>query len=788
MAILALVTLLAIDPVYAQEEELVVSPPIDQPTTGEAAAVEPPPVPQAAEISASLLEIDRAMLLEEQGEADRAISLRQAVFEEQMARIQSVTDGEVPQPDQIRQLVENAYYLAWFRIDQNDLPAARAIESTLRSLLQPHDLQGLRREWALPLAQWHWLRAGVYNQVGNRAIGQEAVARALQITEERNTYPEYYADLSRLRLRILDYNRRTEDDLEDYCALAHQLNSESSGGFKKQLFNCRFVSALYQRDEQKYEEAINSMDLIINDIVNYTNDHEYSSFSLFIPRILAEQSFMAGMLGQPERSVDLILRSAESFSSILRETSLVQGYAGEIRDTYLNFSNLNLHRSNRFGDRIIRGRETFRIFSSIAHALDRTLLTYPNSASIAFVAADARLRITNALLDLGQPDEAQNWLSSALSLVDPHSVLNGTTSFTEDARLQCSLHAANVRIAFVRRNTELARSAYNMVDEHCGPWLRRFPWDVFTRAEVVGAAVKAGTLLSESRRFDDALPLLTFASDWGRSEASFELAQVYRDPDFSGFDMFAAGRLHSLSLRQGTFNLSLLATSGVAQSRFPVTLWQYGNVERCPVQDEPLPEDLVCAGFLGIRDMAHWIKVARGYTVADDVVMALDTLANQTATNGSFAYAVRRLGAQGNSPETNSDNENLIRLENSLVISYAAGQFDLLGIRLSDAISRVSRSNCIGWILQFQPRPGFASLHMEYILSDIPSEPHNLSPDFLISEDGKVISTTRRISTEGGIDVYQPFCLSPGDPIGTYRFIIRQNGQQLANLSFEVVE
>lgn len=788
MALLALVTLLAIDPVYAQEDALVVSTPIGEPIIEQAIEVEPSPAPLAAETSASLLEIDRAMLLEEQGEADRAISLRQAIYQKQMANIHTATDNQNALPDQIRQLVENAYNLGWFRIDQNDLLGARAIESKLETLLQPFDSQGPRREWALPLARWHWLRAGIFDQIGNQEVAQSSTARALQVTAERDTYLEDYAELSRLRLRILDYNRRTENDLEEYCELARQLNLESSGEFQRQIFSCRFRMALYLRDAGNYADAMNSLESLVNDLQDKINDRDYRRFSILIPKALSEQSYVASMLGQQENSVNLIVRAAESFSEILRESSFVQTYANEIKDTYLNFSNLNLYRSPRFSDRIIRGRETVRIFSDLANALDRTLLTYPNSASIAFVSADVRLRTANALVELGQPDEAQNWISSALALVEPHSVLNGNVEFTEDARSQCSLHAANVKIAFARRNAELARTAYNTAEERCGPWLRRFPWDVFTRDEVVGAAVQAGTLLSEARRFEDALPLLTFASDWGWSEASFELAQIYRDPDFSGFDLDTARRLHSLSLRQGAFNLSLPATSGNAQTRFSVTLRQYGNVERCPVQDEPLPEDLVCAGFLGIRDMTHWIKVARGYTVADDVVLALDTLANQTANNGSFAYAVRRLLAQGNSPATNDGNDNLIILENSQVISYAAGEFDLLGIRLSPTISRVSRSNCLGWILQFQPRSGFASLNMEYILSDIPSEPHNLSPEFQISEDGKVISTTRQISTEGGIDLYQPFCLSPGDPIGTYRFVIRQNGQMLANLSFEVVE
>lgn len=756
----------------------VVEPQESIPAPGQTSA---PPPPE--------LRLERARLQEAEGNTDLSLEARQSTYNELLSRVTGLRVQDPRRQDAVRLFIDNAYRLAWSRYDQGDTAAGNAIERDMANLLQRYDLPTPRGGWALPLAQWRWLRARVAADAGDTTGDQADRVRVEVLSREADANPDDFVALSRFRLRFLDYTRKTEEENTRFCDYVAQLDAQFANfdTFRTEMLNCDLEKILMLRNQNKLIEAFDLLQPLYDRIELLRNENDFNKFALLLVKIRSEQGYIANLLGRKRDSVNFYRQASADFSRIMNGSSYYLTFTNELQSAFDLFANTDLSSSPQFANSTDRNRELVRMFSQVATALDRTMATYPNSSDVASTAADARSRAAFALMALGRWTEARSEAERALSSIEPFLVLEGNGPYTDRAVSQCRILELANRIAVNQQDTASVLSTYQRINAQCGAWLRRFPWDLYARQQLVQAATRSGTYLSSIGQISDAQPMLRMASNWGSSSASFELAQILRNENSGFYDLDAARAVHSLSLRQTHRAIDVAATSAEGSTYlYAASLFQFGSVERCPIQDLPLPPDLECAGFPGIDGPVKWLQVARSGRVGDAQTAAFRQIEALPALR-EFSYPDAVFAALRRQSANNAGNTNQRLVYSGFILAAPMKPTDIMDLRRTNEISRSSSASCIIWNLSVVSQPGEINVREEYILPDYPAMPHQVGPQSTILDGGRKIATTLSLSTANGL-LQNGLCAGPGDPLGTYRFDIYEGESLLGSLSFDLVE
>jgi YHS domain-containing protein len=552
----------------------------------------------------------------------------------------------------VRMNAISGYYLAWRLVDDGNLDEAKQVISDLGRLYAPYaatSTPALR----LPLARYHWLLGHYYWRLGNKA-GENLEGRiASEMVTDITAFPPDYAALALMKARILwDLAKTTDTDAQaKACDLFRSVVLIRRTDIRAQygLVTCRISAAQAKLAAGHPIEALALLEVTLQNFQSATQEQSDKSVYYQMYEVILLNA-MATITNDSSINIPLKnykISALRRFIEIINGRKYAQNSFWQAREIYGNFSSLTDSdiASYRSKNSLISNK--IIIFSDIASAVEASRQAFPQSPSFAYISLDARTKVITALLDQERSKDALTESDIAMAIYAESPILARLTDYDGDGEIECMFLKQRVDLQLKLAHNEQAEVTYGAMSRSCGAWAKKYPWDFYVRSPFVAASNAIGKMRYDTNRFGEAVPLLTYASNWGDSKASGLLADMYRDGQGVAADDSRANALNDLAKLQTMKRFTVPTDFSGKKYPFYVYALQYGSVPRCKLQAEPLDPSEFCAGYNGIDDQALWVQEARGGTVPADVMESfqkLDTIAREN--NVSFPdLAVYALGA-----------------------------------------------------------------------------------------------------------------------------------------------
>lgn len=733
------------------------------------------------------------------------VQLRQE-FDARVRLLEANPPGAENHLTALRELGITGYYLGWRLTEDDQLSAAKQVTEALTSAFAPH-LAAPPPELVLPLVRYHLLLSQYAWSIDDDEARQAADGNARNLVDDIAAHPPDQLLLRRIKARMLWDTAAIDDqatkseacDLFLSVALLSPTNETNHSG----VISCRTDAANQLLRNDNPVGAVALLEVALEDFRDTARHLTGKSADFYLNEVRLLNSLTATEQDPPisQGRAAYKLSAARRFSEILDGGIYYQPRYWDARNLYVGFNNLTAADLADERDPQQSEHELGNLFSSIASSVEASRREFPRSPSFAFVALDSRNKAVSALSAQGRIEDALGASDEAMAVFRESPLIARFTDFDRDAGTECHFLQKRIELLLKAGRTGDAEDTFAAMDQGCGAWLRKFPWDYYSRASFTIASSAIGRRLFSDKRFEKALPALTYASNWGNADASYVLADMYRMGRGVAVDEDRSETLQSLAELQSLKRFFVpIVTADGAGSTLTIFVQHYGEGDRCPFQTAAIAQGTDCVGYDGIDDQALWAS-ALGASISPEVLDSfrqLDRIArdndvsfpeltmyalNMATEEAADTLAPDPVVPQG--PPPLSDAQPIV-----LSTRFSAFQTAASGARVTwqtRVAPFVPEDVCYGWFIDVKPEFRAIRLREDYYLPERPAHMgFDPTHEVTSSPDGKLYTSRFTASLEGGM-LSNLWCFSEGDPLGTYGFEVFAGDTSLYKVEFEVV-
>lgn len=722
----------------------------------------------------------------------------------------------------IREAVAVGFIYVWWLLDSGGEQQGLEALETLERALNRRAGASVPPELRLAAGRLAWVRSRIHLERGDSEAARAASDRVLDLSRDVEANEDDLQGLLNLRASAL-LGRAAETGgaageamRAEACRLARRSHDDilPSNPNVGRLIDCELGALdeeIRRGDRSRVEARLARVGALIADRLQINP----ASITMRMRNVELELRKSELAFSRPVEAARSKRRVLEMLASILSGREYFQARVNEVQDYYARASTLDISVLPEFADPVAARNENIRLFRLISDALEHTRQRFPGAPSFAFASADAAARLSNLYFAAGDLPAAERASARALDAFAVARPIARALEYEERPERHCYSFSARIRLLVEMERTDEALAAYRDLERTCGEWIRRYPWDFYTRQHLVGSAMRVGPLLHEQRRYADALPILQFASDWGINEGSLYLADIYRNGRGVAPDENRADELTALTGRQSMKRFTVQLSHQGDSFPFFVYVMEFARRPYCPIRAEPLPVDMGCAGFEGIDDQAEWLRRARGLEVPQAIVESFRTVNRDARThNLPFpALAVERLGvvetgaaaappsepaargSGGNEQDSSqapaprraaSGSAWRLITTGSIRLFFEDRRSDPPAVREDLVIPLRPGVSCIAWRVEVERGPIDLELVEELILPAPAARSDQGRTQSAAPEGGGRITTRVVESASDGL-LANRRCLRAGDPTGVYRLRVQHGDRLIGQLRFQVL-
>lgn len=654
----------------------------------------------------------------------------------------------------VRAWVITAYYYAYDALDSGNRKAAGEILERMTENLQPW-LVKTPPELGISIIRYRQARY-FYALFSNDKAASDSENKAIEDLVKTN-YTHKYDFLLHLRFRLVERwaAAKTVSEKSQICREFQLLITlqPRDGKAWEGLTKCQVAIAQQLSGSGQRKEAMASLEIALEDLKAARDEFHLDSVEFLLNEVA-----LLNALASNEQDPPLALgaqaykkMAAERFVAILSGQAFWTGNAFDVRNLYSSFADMEDEAFGRDLDPAAIRSRRLDLFRRLGGAVEASRSAHPTTSGYAYVAIDSRNKIIDLLRNAGDTSGALAESDAALPVVSTSSIVANATEYDGDGEVECSYYSRRIQLQINAGRLSDAEQTLSAMDRTCGAWARKYPWDFYVRSPMVSASFAIGQARYLAKRFAEAAPLLSYASDWGNSEASFLLDDMYRYGRGLPADTVQADRLRGLATTQTTKRFTVPTNFDGVKFPFYIYITTYARTD-CTISDTPV--DKPCVGFNGIDDQIQWVLKARGGEVPADVAESFRKL-NDIATKNNVSFPALAVYALGLNDEpslsqfTGTEEEKAAALKREqakreaalkelaarpaadLPISDAdpvdlktefffrdlrSTRDDLIEARVVPLLPSVG---CAEWHMHFKPEPRRIKIHIGYsVLSD----------------------------------------------------------------------
>lgn len=761
---------------------------------------------------------------------------RANLFNRTIARLAAMTPNTPEYLENARNALNAGYFLSWSLLDNRELRAALTIIADMDSILGRYSEENMPPELVFAAARMIWLKERLADDFPDQQRPSEGAERILRLTRDPDVFRGDYVPLMSLRYLVHWRARRSnyrESRLEA-CRIAAAIDRiVLDVANVVRMVDCRLQAAEYSRMDGRYQAAQADLADARRRAAEMSRQMDGDAdvtiwgepqIGLAMVNIELVASELAGAMGNPIERARRRLAAIEAFGRALTGNAYLQHTTTQIRDYYEALVQTDLSELPEYSSDQLRRAANIRLLGSMANAVEASLSAFPQSPSYVYVGGHANDRLASLNRNAGNMDMAAAASARAAALFRAGGLTQRAEAFTEDAELECGAYSRRVSVLVEMRRADDALAAYRDIEQACGAWLRRFPWDFYVRQHRLQAAGLLGRLLHQEHRYRDAVPILGIASDWGDRASSLYLVDIYRHGRGGvGIDRDRADALKELATRQRIMRASIPTTIGGDRQSFNVTMLEYARGAYCPVRPDSDSPTAACIGFEGVDDQVEWVARARAGEVPANVVDTLRRL-NRLAreNNVSFpeliAYALDRTeqpeagasnpGAAGSgageeraaprappaagSPEA-APAKPVHRGDPDAPFPIRLAQFfsdfgppENVVTTETFVIPYFVQGSCFRWALTVPPEQRDVTLREVFELPAPTPNWGGITERTVVADNGRHVTTRLDENLDDGT-LGHAWCITDGDPVGPHRIRVYQGDNLLHQFDFEVM-
>jgi tetratricopeptide (TPR) repeat protein len=759
------------------------------------------------------LQIKNADYLRNRGDAGRSVEELRETYYAAMALVQRYPAGSDEQFKAIRQAEDSGGLYAWLLADDQQFEAAEEIYQELLEVLKPYDVAEPPSPMVFPLASTYWLGSRLATDRGNNEANFRLNRKVEQLTRNLDAYPGDFVDLAQLRVNFLRYDFGLKPDQAraqktEACKLANDIDRvRSDSSSLRVMVACDLDSATFFRGEGKFKEAIKSVEAARSRIESRIKlDGETTPISVRFLLVDVELALRDIAVYQ-QSSVEQVRRqiaAAEAFISALQGRSYSQKSTDEISAVFSGFKDIDLTKIPELTTKSHRDAAAISLYSRIADAVETSRKAFPNLIGYALASGESLARVANLRLDAGDLSGADEASARAEAAMDDADLIAGLRQMNEIAESECLVRNRRIRVLISMGRTSNAVAAYRKFDQTCGEWVRKYPWEYYARQYLTDINWRLGSYLHSQKRYEEALPMLTYASDWGYGDASLFLADMYRTGHGVTADSRRAKQLLDLGPRQSLKRFTVPTDFAGIKHPFHVYIHEYGSAPRCNPQAAALDPKKLCAGYIGIDDQAIWVRELRGGEVPIDVITSFQKIyAIAKENNVSFLdLAVSALGgtkavqaAKDTASAAASSKEAVAVASEPLTLATPnrTGNGLLFAVDVRSGTPKQAISTriipfipdgvCVNYVVPVTKERRRVEIRQ---VVDYPQAPAEVPSEWVMGNNGRRGIYTKIVSLAEGM-IHGGFCLSAGDPAGLHHIEVLGGNESLFSTSFDIV-
>ncbi|MDF7775797.1 DUF2610 domain-containing protein [Sphingomonas sp. AOB5] len=803
---------------------------IDKPRT-ESPQASPPPdsKPDSGDISGGLnsRETTRMLLIfadtaERSGDSAGSTKTRRQLFDDRLAQLKATPKDTPEYITLLRDVSEAGYFLIWGLYDDYKFDDARGIITEINNLLAPYRKQKPPPALVLPLTRMLWVEYSILIE-NDPAADKRVLSEILALTVDPDAYPDDYLFVANRRYGALWSmpGETRAKSRQSACALAAEMDRVISDEDSiLRLMKCDVEAATTAQNAKTFPAAFAALERARQKGRQFLKEEPDSTViqMMMVSIELTAYDIESGRKRKAE-AANYQLTAANLFIAAIDGRAYPQTYRTEISDTYDRFNDLEFADLPQYTTAEARTEASLKLFQRIGTAIERSRQVFPLSPSYALVAADAWVRVAKIQRERKDLPAADKSSELAVTAIAGGRLVSAHRNYSELPTTECEAYAVRIRVLIELDRTDAAITTNNELQKWCGPWIQRYPWDFYMRQHWVSSANRLGIHLHRKRRYAEAIPLLELASNWGTEESSFYLADIYRNGRGVPADGERASYYTTLGSRQGMKRFTVPTDFAGTKFPFHVYVLHYPG-PLCPVQKEPLPPELKCAGFTGIDDQVEWVKQARGGHVPDDVTTSFQKLEKIARDNNvSFPeLAVYALGLAQNEDAENAKKKAISGKNttkpapprqiaakpkaaappppprarvapvslNSRFFYHVRGAPRARWIEATVVPYRPGEM-CFSWVISVAPQKGDFEFFEEFRLPSPPKDLPEPSERISVLEGRQMVRTRLSDHIRDG-EISSGWCIGEGDPMGTHTIQVWYGKESLAKFEFDLVE
>ncbi|OSZ72661.1 hypothetical protein CAP39_04935 [Sphingomonas sp. IBVSS1] len=581
--------------------------------------------------------IYRASNFDEAGDASKSIEQYQQSYDAAKDAISKLPAGSREWIEYLRAAADAGYILAWYRWDQGDKAAGDAILKQLTDWLAPFDKANPIPQLRVALSRVARLNSRIHNERSNTDLVRRLDDKVLILTSSWEKQVQDYGPMARMRIVTLwgvGEGETLAKNRKEACRIAAALNKRVPGSAASRLIECAHDAALSRLNANDYDETVRLIDKV-ESIVGQLEKNNIAKIDQYILLVEALGTKFRALLqdGKLEPAARTQLRALSILTDKLKTVTFSPQRSDQIWNAYEPLRSIDFTAIPEFSDPKAANRKIAVTFTGLMKAVQPSFEVYKASPPFAAVVASASSLAANAHIKLGEGGPAIELATIAINALERADILGKLRQFDEQGAEICQAYGRAVEANVIAGRSDTAIAAYRRLQEQCGAWLRRYPWDFYARQHMRSNPFKLGELLAKEDRAAEAAPLLRYASDWGHSDATRLLVTLLKQQPQLARTTDEADMRETLAKGQSMKRFTVPTQFGATKFPFHVYLSEYGPGTFCPADRALKAEEEGCVGFLGIDDQAMWVKEARGGVVPDDAISAFRKLNNFARDN-----------------------------------------------------------------------------------------------------------------------------------------------------------
>lgn len=580
-----------------------------------------------------------ARVADEEGNASQSIEQYQQSYNLAKSGVLNSSSGTKDWIEYVRQASEAGYYLAWYRLDQQDREAANKVIDELSLWLAPFDIERPPGELRIALARLAWLKSRIASEAKDKIEQTYQDERVLELTSSFRNRVEDFGPLAKMRISALwssgEAGAERTERRSEACALASEIEALVPGNMLWRMMACEHYAAQNHLWAGRYDDAQKAVDQVEQRLLEAeAKGYAAQSHKMLWVQTLSVAASIGAQTNDKEAAERSRLKAAEAMIATIKDTTYSQIRTDDVWEAYDVFRAIDFKGIPEFATEEAANLKAAQLFSDLTAAIEPSRKLFLKSRYYAAVTASASSIASDAYFKLARPQDALRAAQAGLLAVEDADLLTQVNDFNDFGAIVCEVNRRHVDALVALERTDDALSAFTQLQTDCGEWLRRYPWDFYARTHTLGPARKVGQLLLKNQRFGEAEPLLRYASNWGQRDATLALAELFRARSDSPEASATADQLEKFAAGQSMKRFTVPADFSGIKHPFFVYVSEYAPGQFCPIDRALLPEDENCVGFRGIDDQVEWLKQARGGELPADVPSSFQKLNDIALENG----------------------------------------------------------------------------------------------------------------------------------------------------------